>query len=477
MKADRGVLYAIGIPFVLIAASSLPRSVVRLSYQDASPVLEELSDAVPAGLKGEGGAGLADQWLRWLGDYESETARRLERGDEDSLVNFVIFGTSFTRQPRLSAENLRSGTDQSPSGRNAEPKAQQILRRRIEDFVQALSSPGDNERLRFLRSVLASKGIGVDTSAGRAEATKFVVENLFRVLRESEQYSAALKAAGSARNATEEFAERSTLFRSRGISLDTSLLPDFAVEETLKSMIDRGLLAPGKVLRAAVIGPGLDFTDKNEGYDFFPVQTIQPFALIDSLVRLGLARPESLEITAIDVSPRVIAHITRARQRAARGTGYTLNLLRDPRVPWMVEFTRYWRNVGDRIGSSAPAGALPAGMAGLEARSIRVRPGIVSRIRPELLNIVTSRLDLPDPERFDLIVATNVFVYYGVFEQCLALVNVERMLRPGGFLISNNALLELPSTRMRAVDYQTVVYSDRPSDGDRLLYFRREQDH
>ena len=47
-------------------------------------------------------------------------------------------------------------------------------------------------------------------------------------------------------------------------------------------------LAAGSVRRVALIGPGLDFTDKAEGYDFYPPQTIQPFALLDSLVRLGL---------------------------------------------------------------------------------------------------------------------------------------------------------------------------------------------
>jgi len=81
---------------------------------------------------------------------------------------------------------------------------------------------------------------------------------------------------------------------------------------------------------------------------------------------------------------------------------------------------------------------------------------------------------LASAERFDLIIATNILVYYDNFEQSLALLNVERMLRPGGFLLSNNALLELPFMRVRSLDYLTVVYSDRPDDGDHIIWYQRQ---
>ncbi len=86
------------------------------------------------------------------------------------------------------------------------------------------------------------------------------------------------------------------------------------------------------------------------------------------------------------------------------------------------------------------------------------------------------RLDLPASEQFDLIIATNILVYYDVFEQSLALANIERMLRPGGFLLSNNALLELPNSRIHSVGYETVVYSDKPDDGDHIVWYQRSAD-
>ena len=105
---------------------------------------------------------------------------------------------------------------------------------------------------------------------------------------------------------------------------------------------------------------------------------------------------------------------------------------------------------------------------------MRVRPAIITIITPEDVNIVLQRLNVSPAEAFDLIIATNIFVYYDVFEQSLALANVERMLRPGGLLLSNNALLELPSIGIRSVGYETVVYSDRPDHGDHIVWYQRD---
>jgi hypothetical protein len=67
-----------------------------------------------------------------------------------------------------------------------------------------------------------------------------------------------------------------------------------------------------------------------------------------------------------------------------------------------------------------------------------------------------------------------VFVYYDVLEQVLALANVRAMLKPGGFLLSNNALLELPSSGMRSVGYVTTEYSEARDDGDHIVWYRAE---
>jgi len=90
------------------------------------------------------------------------------------------------------------------------------------------------------------------------------------------------------------------------------------------------------------------------------------------------------------------------------------------------------------------------------------------------VNIVLQREEAPEDEKFDMLIATNIFVYYDTFEQSLALANVQSMLRPGGFLLTNNLLLELPASKMKSVDYVSVEYSSREADGDQIMWYGRE---
>src|SRR5205085_5039047 len=182
--------------------------------------------------------------------------------------------------------------------------------------------------------------------------------------------------------AGEEFIERSSLFRTRGLSSDTTLLPNYALEEALKAIQGRGLLTTGNVRRVAIIGPGLDFTDKQEGYDFYPQQSIQPFAIVDTLLRLGLAQPETLQVTTFDLSPRVNDHLARARQRALRGQAYTVQLPRDMHAGWKPDVVSYWEHFGDQIGVPVQPVTVPADAGDLRVRAVRIRPEAVARAPP-----------------------------------------------------------------------------------------------
>jgi hypothetical protein len=272
---------------------------------------------------------------------------------------------------------------------------------------------------------------------------------------------------------TEQLAARATLFRERGISLDTSLRPAFAIDEGLRDALERGLLAAGSVHRVAVIGPGLDFVEKAEGQDFYPPQSLQCLALADSLVRLRLSSPDSLSVTALDISPRVLDHLSRARTRALAGEGYALQLPR-PRQGWGSSLVGYWERFGDEVGAAATAVTPPAAAGDVVVRAVSVKPAIVASVRSRDLNVVYQRLDLPEAERYDLVVATNILVYYDTFEQVLALSNVAAMTAVGGLFLTNNAVLELPDSKLRSVGYKTVVYSEKPDDGEHVVFYRRQ---
>jgi SAM-dependent methyltransferase len=136
----------------------------------------------------------------------------------------------------------------------------------------------------------------------------------------------------------------------------------------------------------------------------------------------------------------------------------------------------YWEQFGSEVGKPVTPIAIPATIGEVKIRALSVRPEFVSRVFPVDTNIVLQRLELPPEDRFDLIIATNIFVYYDNFEQSLALANIERMLKPGGIMLTNNALLELPFFHLRSVGYSTVVYSDRPDDGDHVVWYQRLPD-
>jgi hypothetical protein len=462
---------------LVFAAGAAPGKVGYISFAEAKPILEAMAEALPAGLSGQTPEKLESLWPAWVKSRDAEIRERLTRGDEDTVVNFLLFGTSFTKQPRVTSAQLRefAGDSGGAAGVEAAANFRQLVEQRVQDLVKGMTAPENNERLIFARKVAEHAGIKATDETERKKAARYLFENYLRVLKEQGSYQQVLAAARSLGDPTEEFAERSKLYKARGLSLDTSLPPDFALEVALAAMRDRGVLAPGSVRRVGIVGPGLDFTDKQEGYDFYPTQTVQPFAVMDSLLRLGLARAGELEVDSLDLSPRVNDHIERSRRAAVQGRGYTIQLPRDPSRGWKPELVAYWKRFGDQIGSPATPVAVPASLQGTVLRAVRVRPEFVRGMRTLDLNVVLQREEGPANGKFDLLIATNILVYYDTFEQSLALANVQTMLRPGGFLLTNNLLLELPSSKMKSGDYVSVEYSARETDGDQIVWYRREQ--
>jgi SAM-dependent methyltransferase len=71
--------------------------------------------------------------------------------------------------------------------------------------------------------------------------------------------------------------------------------------------------------------------------------------------------------------------------------------------------------------------------------------------------------EVPD-EKFDLILATNILIYYDLFEQSLAVANIAKMLRPGGFFLSNDPISELPTSPVKSVGATEVTYVNLDKD-------------
>jgi hypothetical protein len=423
------------------------------TYDDVEQVVRSLKDELPPQLQ----TAPRENWPMWLSTHDREIRKRLRRGDEDTLINWLLFGTSFTQEPRPLfdvAETSRS--------------TPRIISRRAHDLIAAIRSAHPDERRLFARSVLSDAGYGFGSAIERDRVEQHLLSEVERVLAERRQYAMREDSYQPGDFAGQMLAQ-SRLFRDRGLSLDTSILPAFAIEQALETMKSQHLLLPDTIRRVAVIGPGLDFADKNSGYDFYPVQTLQPFTTIDSLLRLGLsAGPAEIQLTTFDISSRVNDHILWARNRAAAGSPYVLRLSMQGGVQWAPALLAYWRRAGDRIGFDA---ALPTPAEldkRFEIRTIEVRPQITAKISAEDFNVVTERWTGPP---FDLVIATNVLVYYDKLEQALALADIETMLRPGGFFLTNNVIVEAPVSRLRSVGFRTVQHA--ADSVDHIFWYRK----
>src|SRR5439155_19385311 len=102
----------------------------------------------------------------WVSKRNTAIRARLAQGDEDSVVNLWLYGTSFTKRPRVTERE---------ASRLTKGAIEDLLLARLDDFVAALAKPGTNERLQFARDLVSRNGIDLTTSAGREKAEEYLV--------------------------------------------------------------------------------------------------------------------------------------------------------------------------------------------------------------------------------------------------------------------------------------------------------------
>lgn len=435
-----------------------------MSLDAAQPILEGMKDSIPPALKAAGPQINATTWSAWVRENDAKIRQRLVAGEEDTLTNLLRFGVTYTKEYRIDREYLEKY--------GSSTLVDAFANQRADDLIRALQSPSANEGMRQMRAFLEVQGFSFKTAQDRARIKSYLLANLARMRDEFKAYRESLKSGDAS--------QESQMYAERGISLDTDLWPDYALEQQFRKMVKEEMLKPGSVRRVAIVGPGLDFANKHDGNDFYPPQTIQPFAVIDSLARLGLADPKSLELVTLDISPSVNIHIQRARDRAAQRKAYVVQLPWNSNVPWsqdyLAQFTKYWETIGDQIGASVSPLPVPAAAAAeTHVRAVAIRPEVVARVRPVDMNVVYQRLGVAAPDQqFDLIIGTNIFIYYGPFEQSLARANLASMIRPGGFLLTNTLLADKVPSKLVAAPGMTIQVSTEPSITEHIYCYRRE---
>jgi SAM-dependent methyltransferase len=165
--------------------------------------------------------------------------------------------------------------------------------------------------------------------------------------------------------------------------------------------------------------------------------------------------------------------LRRARDRAKTGENYVVQLPRES-WPWGADAVEYWRSFGSEIGKPVASIQPPPALKDLETRAVEIRPEVILSCIPVDLNIVFEQSDRSATRQFDLIIATNVFLYYDPLEQALALQNISTLLKPAGFLLTNNWLPHLPQIPMRSTGYTPVLYGESGDWGDNIFWWQRQ---
>jgi hypothetical protein len=140
---------------------------------------------------------------------------------------------------------------------------------------------------------------------------------------------------------------------------------------------------------------------------------------------------------------------------------------------YRAHFVDYWQKLGNQIGQPVAPIPVPAAAGSTQTRAVSVRPDIVGRVTPLDVNVVYQRLNWSADCAYDLVIGTNIFLYYGAFEQSLARANVSAMLRPGGFLISNDKLADTAPSELTDVLEVPIDMSEQPLIQDIVFFYRR----
>ena len=371
--------WAVGALTLLLAATPTP-----VRWDDIAAPLQPLLRA--RGVE-------RDTFPMHLEEVRRRNRSRLREGDLDHLVYYTLQSTAFTSLPPI--EPAVSAT-QFLAGRVVPP----AVRARIDAFVRAAALNPVNERMMYFRDILRREATGAEWSQ------TFLVSQYIRAMQ--------------------FFSEKGS-YQERGFSTDTAIEAGYVVHLGLATL--RKLEPERRIRRVLIVGPGFDMAPRTGLVEAGAPRSYQPFAVLDSLLGLGLSRRDEIEVLAVDINPRVVQWI-----RRARGTEPRLPVLSGVNeiggVRMTDDYRAYVAASGAAIGTEAPLRTVPAGHTG---KSITLDAEVTNAVDAIEQDVVTERLD----QRFDLVVVTNVFPYLSDADLLLAMSNVADMLAPGGVLLHN----------------------------------------
>jgi SAM-dependent methyltransferase len=405
---------ALGVAGGLLAESTAPR---KITWTDLAPLHTRLeAHDLTSGTFGP-----------FIEKTHADSLRRVREGDLDHLVFYALQSAHFTDlrpiEPALSAKALVEGLnvpDRDAFLKGApgvEPPVPPPVRQRVAALLRALDAPARDSRLTYFQSLVTT------TFPDRQTREAGLLREYLRAMRFIYQKEFVAQRAGA-----DAVAE---LYRTRGLSTDTAVEAGYVVYNGLG--IVRALDPERRIRRVLIVGPGLDLAPRTGLLEAGPPESYQPWAVIDALLALGLARADDLQVMGADINPRVVDHLARSHAVppvltlvSAIGESDTVTL--------SAEYRAYFAGLGNAIGTVTPPSTRSSAATGHLRKTVHVGAKAASALSAATLDIVTEHLDVP---QFDLIIATNILPYFDDVQVALAMANISRMLAPGGVFLHN----------------------------------------
>jgi len=322
------------------------------------------------------------------------------------LIYFVLQSSQFTRRPRIEpalsalqfveslSQDERSHYLAGTAVSAAATKVPAAVKERMQDFRRALDQAEGGERINWFRRSLTAQERALDRLCNEyVRAMRFLYRKEFGGKQDS------------------------SLYEQRGHSSDTRIESSYAVWVALS--VIKKIDSSVQMNRVLIVGPGVDFAPRTDLIDAYPPQSYQPWALADALLALGLANRDRLRIHCVDINDRVLAFFREFPKRRER----RLTLLRRWDDP---EYVEYFRNLGHQVGTESEIRG---------GKSVLLSQDAAQWITADRLNIITERY-VPLAQ-YDLVIVSNVFVYFDDKELLLALSNIHSMLAEGAYLVHN----------------------------------------
>lgn len=348
-------------------------------------------------------------------------------------------------------------------GSTGKPIPQVILDRAAKDdqildrFIMAVDKDPDPKRKALLED-LAQKVSGPE-KLSRRERFKKLTDVLFE---KSWVFKPQFQQTARQVNRDDNYN-----FVGRGLRTTTPIFVSALVDHFIMTRTGKDAL-PSKINRMLIIGPGLQFSDPDLGEEI-PQESHEPFTLVDSLFRSGIAIPGALEVDLFDINSRVVQHF---KDAVATNKSYDLHVVinkEDNVARESLGFLHYGEDVFGRslpgVQSNKPAegksrrpsrGSLEP--AAIVSRSLSIPAAIVKMFHPFEGDMTTTdlrKLHPPVDTKYDAIFCFNTLIYLDEKERMLAGINIREALAENGVFVTDNRFVKQEGSAAAAPIFDT----------------------